>query len=57
MILMDDMWLKSTDFLGSESAFTFKVVIQLGSVLLQLGSLENVFRIITYWKTTSSTDK
>ncbi|ARJ14648.1 undecaprenyl-diphosphate phosphatase [Staphylococcus lugdunensis] len=32
MILMDDMWLKSTDFLGSESAFTFKVVIQLGSV-------------------------
>ncbi|HJG54388.1 undecaprenyl-diphosphatase [Staphylococcus arlettae] len=32
MILIDDMWLKSTDFLGSESAFTFKVVIQLGSV-------------------------
>lgn len=32
MILVDDMWLKSTQFLGSESAFTFKVVIQLGSV-------------------------
>ena len=32
MILIDDMWLKSTEFLGSESAFTFKVVIQLGSV-------------------------
>ena len=46
MILMDDMWLKSTDFLGSESAFTFKVVIQLGSVLLQLGSLENVFELL-----------
>ena len=32
MILVDDMWLKSSAFLGSESAFTFKVVIQLGSV-------------------------
>lgn len=32
MILVDDMWLKSTEFLGSQSAFTFKVVIQLGSV-------------------------
>nr|WP_263314065.1 undecaprenyl-diphosphate phosphatase [Mammaliicoccus sp. Marseille-Q6498] len=32
-ILVDDMWLKSTEFLGSESAFTFKVVIQLGSIL------------------------
>ncbi|UXR78700.1 MULTISPECIES: undecaprenyl-diphosphate phosphatase [unclassified Staphylococcus] len=32
MILVDDMWLKSTEFLGSESAFTFKIVIQLGSV-------------------------
>lgn len=32
MILVDDMWLQSKDFLGSESAFTFKVVIQLGSV-------------------------
>ena len=33
MILVDDMWLKSTEFLGPHSAFTFKVVIQLGSVL------------------------
>jgi len=32
-ILVDDMWLKSKAFLGSESAFTFKVVIQLGSIL------------------------
>ncbi|TYK60777.1 undecaprenyl-diphosphate phosphatase, partial [Staphylococcus pseudintermedius] len=32
MILVDDMWLKSTDFLGPESAFTFKIVIQLGSI-------------------------
>ena len=27
MILVDDMWLKSTKFLGEQSAFTFKVVI------------------------------
>lgn len=32
MILVNDMWLKSTEFLGSQSAFTFKVVIQLGSI-------------------------
>ncbi|RLY79448.1 undecaprenyl-diphosphate phosphatase, partial [Staphylococcus hominis] len=32
MILVDDMWLKSSQFLGSHSAFTFKIVIQLGSV-------------------------
>ncbi|MCG3413116.1 undecaprenyl-diphosphate phosphatase [Staphylococcus massiliensis] len=32
MILIDDMWLKSKEFLGPQSAFTFKVVIQLGSV-------------------------
>ncbi len=31
MILVDDMWLKSSEFLGSQSAFTFKIVIQLGS--------------------------
>ena len=32
MILVDDILLKSKEFLGPESAFTFKVVIQLGSV-------------------------
>ncbi|RZI06267.1 undecaprenyl-diphosphatase, partial [Staphylococcus aureus] len=32
MILVDDMWLKSSEFLGSQLAFTFKIVIQLGSV-------------------------
>ena len=37
MILVDDMWLKSSQFLGSHSAFTFKIVIQLGSVLLLHG--------------------
>ncbi len=33
MIIVDDMWLKSKDFLSSEIANTFKVVIQLGSIL------------------------
>ena len=32
MILVDDMWLQSSQFLGSHSAFTFKIVIQLGYV-------------------------
>ena len=42
MILVDDMWLKSSQFLGSHSAFTFKIVIQLGSVLLLHGCSVNV---------------
>jgi len=33
LILVDDMWLKSDEFLGKYPANTFKVVIQLGSVL------------------------
>lgn len=33
MIIVDDMWLKTKDFLGSSSANTFKIVIQLGSIL------------------------
>lgn len=33
MIIVDDMWLKTQDFLGSSSANTFKIVIQLGSIL------------------------
>ena len=33
MILVDDMWLKSTGFLGQYAANTFKIVIQLGSIL------------------------
>ena len=33
MIIVDDLWLKSTDILGSEVANAFKVVIQLGSIL------------------------
>lgn len=33
MIIVDDMWLKTADFLGSSSANTFKIVIQLGSIL------------------------
>ncbi|GAJ39893.1 undecaprenyl-diphosphate phosphatase [Saccharococcus caldoxylosilyticus] len=33
MIIVDDMWLKSQEFLGKYAANTFKVVIQLGSIL------------------------
>ncbi|WP_071458678.1 undecaprenyl-diphosphate phosphatase [Bacillus massilinigeriensis] len=34
MIIVDDMWLKSKEFLGKEGiANTFKIVIQLGSIL------------------------
>ncbi|MBB6446966.1 undecaprenyl-diphosphate phosphatase [Bacillus benzoevorans] len=33
MIIVDDMWLKSKDFLTQPVANTFKVVIQLGSIL------------------------
>lgn len=33
MIIVDDLWLQTKDFLGSESANTFKIVIQLGSIL------------------------
>lgn len=33
MIIVDDMWLKTGEFLASPVANTFKVVIQLGSIL------------------------
>lgn len=33
MIIVDDMWLQSQEFLGKYAANTFKVVIQLGSIL------------------------
>lgn len=33
MIIVDDMWLKTKQFLSQETANTFKVVIQLGSIL------------------------
>ena len=36
MIIVDDMWLKSEEFLTKYVANTFKVVIQLGSILAVL---------------------
>ena len=33
MIIVDDMWLQSNEFLGKYVANTFKIVIQLGSIL------------------------
>lgn len=41
LIIVDDMWLKISDFLGDRSAFTFKIVIQLGSILAV---------VIVFWK-------
>lgn len=41
LIIVDDMWLKITNFLGDRSAFTFKIVIQLGSILAV---------VIVFWK-------
>jgi len=41
LIIVDDMWLQITTFLGDRSAFTFKIVIQLGSILAV---------VIVFWK-------
>lgn len=41
LIIVDDMWLKTKDFLGDRSAFTFKIVIQLGSILAV---------VVVFWK-------
>ncbi|RDW16199.1 undecaprenyl-diphosphate phosphatase [Oceanobacillus chungangensis] len=43
MILVDDMWLKSTEFLGQYTANTFKIVIQLGSILAVVIVFKNRF--------------
>jgi undecaprenyl-diphosphatase len=41
MIIVDDMWLQSQAFLGQHAANTFKVVIQLGSILAV---------VVIFWK-------
>lgn len=41
LIIVDDMWLKSEEFLGKYSANTFKIVIQLGSILAV---------VVVFWK-------
>ncbi|AIQ59828.1 undecaprenyl-diphosphate phosphatase [Paenibacillus borealis] len=43
MIIVDDMWLKSQEFLGKYTANTFKVVIQLGSILAVVIIFRNRF--------------
>lgn len=43
MILVDDMWLKSNEFLGKYTANTFKIVIQLGSILAVVIVFKNRF--------------
>ncbi len=41
LIIVDEMWLKSEEFLGKYSANTFKIVIQLGSILAV---------VVVFWK-------
>lgn len=41
MIIVDDMWLNTKAILGSESANTFKIVVQLGSILAV---------VVVFWK-------
>ncbi len=41
MIIVDDMWLQTKEFLGEYSANTFKIVIQLGSILAV---------VVVFWK-------
>jgi undecaprenyl-diphosphatase len=43
MIIVDDMWLRSQDFFGEKVANTFKVVIQLGSILAVVVVFRNRF--------------
>ncbi|OMD37411.1 undecaprenyl-diphosphate phosphatase [Paenibacillus odorifer] len=43
MIIVDDMWLKSTELFGQYTANTFKVVIQLGSILAVVVIFRNRF--------------
>lgn len=43
MIIVDDMWLQSGDFLGKYGANTFKVVIQLGSILAVVVTFKDRF--------------
>lgn len=43
MIIVDDMWLKSKEFLGQYTANTFKIVIQLGSILAVVIIFRNRF--------------
>lgn len=44
MIIVDDIWLRSHEFLGIEVANTFKVVIQLGSILAVIVVFRQRFR-------------
>ncbi|MEH7246369.1 undecaprenyl-diphosphate phosphatase [Neobacillus niacini] len=43
MIIVDDMWLQSENFLGKYGANTFKVVIQLGSILAVVVTFKDRF--------------
>ena len=46
MILVDGLWLNSSQFLGQEVANTFKIVIQLGSILAVVVVFRNRFKAL-----------
>ncbi|EPE61617.1 undecaprenyl-diphosphatase UppP [Exiguobacterium sp. S17] len=46
MILVDDIWLNSSRFLGQEVANTFKIVIQLGSILAVIVVFRSRFKAL-----------
>jgi undecaprenyl-diphosphatase len=51
LIIVDDMWLKSQEFLGKYPANTFKIVIQLGSILAVVVVLwKRLFSLVGLYK-------
>ncbi|WP_214876325.1 undecaprenyl-diphosphate phosphatase [Exiguobacterium sp. CH10] len=46
MILVDGLWLNSNQFLGQEVANTFKIIIQLGSILAVVVVFRNRFKAL-----------
>ena len=58
MIIVDDMWLRSHEFLGEKVANTFKVVIQLGSILAVVVIFRNrFFELLGLKKDSENQDK
>jgi undecaprenyl-diphosphatase len=57
MIIVDDMWLKSAKFLTKHGANTFKVVIQLGSILAVVVTFRDRFiNLLSFGRFSKQTD-
>ncbi|MGD6818874.1 undecaprenyl-diphosphate phosphatase [Metabacillus sp. 84] len=57
MIAVDDLWLRSSELYGQQVANTFKVVIQLGSILAVVVIFRQKFMDMLGMKTKSSSEK